>query len=198
MNFAPSVHEQVDDGLSVVRIHRFDRQGERRTMALSGATLLSAEYPGAMRASWSYPRLAQQLKMIGTPREDLIELFNRMVFNALVGNDDDHPRNHAAIYNQNEKRWRLSPAFDVVPNPYEQPRTLSMQLSEGRFDIAREAALTDAQYFGLLDRDAATAHLKDLIARIADTFPSVNAALSPELKQLLQERLSHGIEAIQG
>lgn len=39
--------------------------------------------------------LAEELKRIGAPAEDQLELFRRMVFNAIIGNDDDHPRNHA-------------------------------------------------------------------------------------------------------
>ncbi|WP_416048606.1 type II toxin-antitoxin system HipA family toxin [Cupriavidus basilensis] len=197
MHFARSVHHHVKDGLSVVRICRFDRHGQQRTMTLSGASLLSAEYPGGLSASWSYPRLAQELKRIGAPLEDRIELFERMVFNAIVGNDDDHPRNHATIYHAREQRWRLSPAFDVVPNPDAQPRTLTMQLSEGRFDIARDAVLTDAVHFGFDDKNAAATHLNQLLARIADTFPTVNAHLSIELRQRMRERLASGLQALQ-
>ena len=58
-------------------------------------------------------RLAEEHKRIGAPLEDRLDLFGRMVFNAIAGNDDDHPRNHAAIYKASEKRWRLSPDFDV-------------------------------------------------------------------------------------
>ncbi len=36
-----------------------------------------------------------------------------MVFNALISNIDDHPRNHAVIAPGRE--WRLSPAYDLTP-----------------------------------------------------------------------------------
>lgn len=196
MNFARSVHHQAHDGLSVVRIHRFDRQGDRRSMAISAASLLSVEYPGGLRAGWSYPFLAQVLKRIGAPPDDLIELFNRMVFNAIVGNDDDHPRNHAAIYHAQEARWRLSPAFDVVPNPDEEPRSLTMQLAAGRFDISREAVLADAPQFGFEDRGAAARHLDRLLLNIADAFPAVQADLPPALRQLLGDRLANGLQVL--
>ncbi|AOB30269.1 protein kinase [Bordetella sp. H567] len=198
LSVAQSVHHGAGDSLSVLRVRRFDRQGERRLMAISGATLLSTEYPGAARASWSYPRMAEQLRRIGAPREDQIELFDRMVFNAIVGNDDDHPRNHAAIYRHEERRWRLSPAFDIVPTTEETPRALSMQLSEGRFDITREATLADAGRFGLPHKDAASAHLASLVKRIADAYPLVKAPLPAELRKLMDARLSHGVAALQG
>uniref|UniRef100_UPI0039F0F2C5 type II toxin-antitoxin system HipA family toxin n=1 Tax=Bordetella sputigena TaxID=1416810 RepID=UPI0039F0F2C5 len=193
LNAASTVHHR--EGMSVLRVHRFDRHGGRRTMAVSGATLLSTEYPGAARASWSYPRLAEQLRQIGAPHEDQVEVFDRMVFNAIVGNDDDHPRNHAAIYCVSENRWRLSPAFDIVPNAEETPRTLSMQLSAGRFDIARDAVLAGAAQFGLSDEQARV-HLHALIQRIANAYGTVDATLPKDLRELLAARLAHNVHIL--
>ena len=198
LNVAHSVHHQVGGAPSVVRVLRFDRQGDRRNMVISAASLLSAEYPGGQRAGWSYPLLAQILLRIGVPLGDRIELFNRMVFNALVGNDDDHPRNHAAMYNAKEQRWRLSPAFDVVPNPEMDPRALTMQVSAGRFDISREAVLADATLFGFDNRRAAGDHLDALLGTIADAFPTVEVELPAELSKMMRDRLAKGIERLGG
>jgi serine/threonine-protein kinase HipA len=54
------------------------------------------------------------VRLAGGPVEDRIELFGRMVFNAVCGNDDDHVRNHAIFYNAERRCWRLAPAFDEV------------------------------------------------------------------------------------
>ncbi|MDP2103050.1 MAG: HipA domain-containing protein [Methylotenera sp.] len=143
-----------DHARSAVLVKRFDRTGAQRHMVISGASLLETEYPasrhygGQNQARWSYPLLAQALRRIGAPKSDLNELFGRMLFNALCGNDDDHPRNHAAIWNQQERKWRLAPAFDVVPNISDMPRRLAMQLSANRWDIEQEALLADWRYFG--------------------------------------------------
>ena len=193
LNFAHSVYHQVGSAPSVLRVLRFDRQGDRRKMVISGASLLSAEYPGGARAGWSYPLLAQMLQRIGAPQSDQVELFDRMVFNAIVGNDDDHPRNHAAIYETKENRWRLSPAFDVVPNPEMEPKSLTMQVSAGRVDITRKAVLADAVMFGFKDQGEAELHLDALLGTIADVFPTVQAELPAALIKLLRERLHHGI-----
>ncbi len=37
-----------------------------------------------------------------------------MVFNALISNVDDHPRNHAVIAMDTD--WKLSPAYDLTPS----------------------------------------------------------------------------------
>ena len=38
-----------------------------------------------------------------------------MIFNALISNTDDHPRNHAII--ARDRSWQLSPAYDLTPTP---------------------------------------------------------------------------------
>ena len=37
-----------------------------------------------------------------------------MVFNALIGNTDDHTRNHGFLYHFGTQQWSLAPAFDVL------------------------------------------------------------------------------------
>lgn len=51
---------------------------------------------------------------------DLTELFERCAMNVLLGNADDHLRNHGFLLGR--AGWRLSPVFDVNPNP--DPRAL--------------------------------------------------------------------------
>jgi serine/threonine-protein kinase HipA len=160
-----------DDTRTAVLVKRFDRFGNQRHMVLSGASLLQTEYPANTgrkndNSRWSYPLLAQTMRAIGAPDKDLIELFGRMLFNALIGNDDDHPRNHAVVWNQSERKWRLSPAFDVVPNMTETPKTLSMQLSQGRWDISNAALFADWKYFGFSSLAQAYQYANELIVKI--------------------------------
>ena len=201
LHFANSVHHKLSDGLSVVRILRFDRQAGRRCMSISAASLLQTEYPGntaEQMSRWSYPRLAEELKRIGAPDEDGIELFGRMVFNALVGNDDDHPRNHAVVYRQAEKCWRLSPAFDVVPHPDETPKTLAMQLSLGQNVISREAILLDALRFGFDDVEVASAYLDKLMQQIGTAFTQVDTLLGNDLRRMMAQRLQDNMKILAG
>lgn len=106
------------------------------------------------------------------------------------GNDDDHPRNHAVIYDAEHSSWRLSPAFDVVPNPDDEPRTLCMQLSHGRFDISRDAVLAEAWHFGFDTRADAESHLDALLEKIHMAFQTLEVELSNDLRQLLSRRLA--------
>lgn len=73
------------------------------------------------------------------PRADARELFKRMVFNALISNTDDHPRNHAVIAPGND--WRLSPVYDLVPLPAVRVERRDLALTVG--DFGRYANVTN-------------------------------------------------------
>ena len=48
--------------------------------------------------------------------EEARECFRRAVFNLLTTNRDDHGRNHAFLYNEADRTWTLSPAYDLNPS----------------------------------------------------------------------------------
>jgi serine/threonine-protein kinase HipA len=68
-----------------------------------------------LSTSYNYPALAEFIRHKSDSPEDAKELFRRMAFNVLMGNTDDHARNHAFLYKFASKSWRLSPAYDVTP-----------------------------------------------------------------------------------
>ncbi|MGN0368262.1 MAG: type II toxin-antitoxin system HipA family toxin [Wujia sp.] len=48
------------------------------------------------------------------PVEDRIKLWNRIVFNYLIGNTDCHVKNFSLLYSSDLKSIRLAPAYDIV------------------------------------------------------------------------------------
>jgi serine/threonine-protein kinase HipA len=107
-------------GRDVLMVERFDREYTEgsylRFGLVSGLTLLDCDENYLDRERWSYPLLADELRRWSEkPDEDRIELFRRIVFNAAVTNNDDHPRNHAV--RRTARGWRLTPAYDLVPAP---------------------------------------------------------------------------------
>jgi len=197
LDFAESVFTPAGETspLHVYRSLRFDRKGSQRIMTVSAASLLQTEYPGGGNGNlaWSYPNLANTLIKLGAPIEDGIELFGRMIFNAVIGNDDDHPRNHAVRYLHEEERWRLAPAYDVVPNTEFMPRDLCMQLSTGNRAIRRQAALRDARAFGFAAQAQAAEYLDALLERITDGFEEIRDMLDAPLRNMMSGRLGDGL-----
>ena len=163
-------------------IERFDRVPhgnwlERRPFA-SGLTMLGAHESEVSR--YSYADLAGAIRQYGTKiREDLHELFRRMVFNILVTNDDDHLRNHGFLFDGNG--WRLSPLYDVVPKPQVGlERRLVLGVGpEGR-NATLDNALAGAAVFDL-GPDEASAMAEELRKIVAARWQPLfkEAGLSP-------------------
>lgn len=100
-------------GRDVLLVERFDRPGDGlRRAVVSALTILELDPMMARYAS--YANLAHVIRKRFTgAREALRELFARITFNVLVGNTDDHARNHAAFW---DGQWlTLAPAYDVCP-----------------------------------------------------------------------------------
>jgi len=149
----------------VLLVKRFDREktkaGYLRARMVSGLTLLRAEDATAERANWSYPALAEELRRAcAASREAAHELFRRMVFNALISNTDDHPRNHAII--ARERTWAISPAYDLTPAPsVGMERDLAMTVGDlGRRATAQNLVTQSARF--LLSQDEAQAIIAEM------------------------------------
>lgn len=101
-------------GRDVLLVERFDRAGTRRRSVLSALTLLGLHELAARHGT--YVGLAERIRLrFASPVTTLHQLFRRLVVNVLVGNTDDHPRNHAAFWDGTA--LALTPAFDVCPQP---------------------------------------------------------------------------------
>jgi len=96
-------------------------------------------------------------------REDLEQLWRRMVFNILVSNTDDHLRNHGFILTPNG--WRLSPAFDMNPN--ETGNGLTLNISESSNELDVELAMDTADLYRL-KREKAGEILNELQQEISN------------------------------
>jgi serine/threonine-protein kinase HipA len=121
-------------------VKRFDRErtesGYRRARMLSALTLLRTGDTHQDRDRWSYVLLVEELRRLcADPKADAHELYRRMVFNALISNLDDHPRNHAVVAMSDE--WKLSPAYDLTPAPVLSIESRSLSMSVG--DLGRVA-----------------------------------------------------------
>lgn len=101
-------------GREVLLVERFDRPGGgRRRMIVSGLTMLGfGDFLGARYSS--YPEILDVLRGSASSGQGLgRRLFERIVFNILIGNTDDHARNHAAFWDG--AHLDLTPAYDLCP-----------------------------------------------------------------------------------
>ncbi|KZC38945.1 MULTISPECIES: type II toxin-antitoxin system HipA family toxin [Rhodanobacter] len=104
-------------------VRRFDRQGDSRRLYASTMTL-TGRNDGE---GGSYLDIAQAIQRHGDPGgigDDLAQLYRRIAFSILIGNRDDHLRNHGFL--RTPDGWRLAPAFDINPNPDKREHALAI------------------------------------------------------------------------
>ena len=127
-------------------VKRFDRDGSKRIHFSSAMTLLGKTDGASAVDGSSYLDIASFIRSNGSqPREDLIELWKRIVFNIAVANTDDHLRNHGFILEKNG--WKLSPLYDVNPNIYGNSLSLNITNSDATLDF--NLALETAEFYGI-------------------------------------------------
>jgi serine/threonine-protein kinase HipA len=115
---------------------RFDRTNDQRRIHFASAMTLLGLQDGADHADG-----IGYLDLVGfimqhcpAAKEDLEQLWRRMLFNVLVSNTDDHMRNHGFILT--DKGWRLSPAYDMNPNEMGNGLTLNISENSNTLDIS--------------------------------------------------------------
>ncbi len=140
-------------GRSVLIVYRFDRalDGERIGYR-SALTMLEARD----REQRSYLDIGEVIEERSpSATEDLQQLWRRIAFFILVSNTDDHLRNHAFLHVDLDS-WRLSPAFDLNPNPESGPKYLSTAIDDAETEARIDVLLEVAPYFRLDNGDALT------------------------------------------
>ncbi|MXY41673.1 MAG: type II toxin-antitoxin system HipA family toxin [Rhodospirillaceae bacterium] len=158
----------------VLLIRRFDREraanGWTRRALVSALTLLGLDE--RMAAHASYEALADIVRARFTdPAETLRELFARMTFNILVGNTDDHARNHAAFWDGDG--LTLTPAYDICPQSRtgrEASQAMQIHGLERRSQLS--LCLAAANKF-LLSEERALAIMADQVTAIVANWQAV-------------------------
>ncbi|MCM1484308.1 MAG: type II toxin-antitoxin system HipA family toxin [Muribaculaceae bacterium] len=94
---------------------RFDRSDEgKRIHYASALTSLGLEDGDNASTGFGYPDIVDFIIQHGSNVEaNLEELYRRVAFYIIVGNSDDHFRNHGFLLTR--KGWELSPAYDINP-----------------------------------------------------------------------------------
>ncbi len=131
---------------------RFDRtQGQKRLHFASALTLLGYNDGADHSDGISYLEMAAFIIQQGASvKDDLEQLWRRMLFNILVSNTDDHLRNHGFLLTPSG--WRLSPAYDMNPNELGNGLTLNITDTSNDQDVT--LALEVARHFKLKPDEA--------------------------------------------
>ncbi|EFO28689.1 toxin-antitoxin system, toxin component, HipA family [Roseibium sp. TrichSKD4] len=149
--------EQVLDR-EVLLVERFDRipvdEGKNwhRRSILSALTWTQETELAARHIA--YTELADIMRArFANPKKDLPEFFARLSFNILVGNTDDHARNHAGFWDG--EQLSLTPAYDIAPQKRGTGEAnQALNITPGKNAAQLVNVLEAAPYFQLSEADA--------------------------------------------
>lgn len=169
LNVPESKLERFSSNGSTFLVKRFDRDGSRRIHFSSAMTMLGKVDGAGAGDGTGYLDMVSFIKSNGaSPKEDLVELWKRVVFNMAVSNTDDHLRNHGFLLTGNG--WRLSPMYDV--NPVEEGDELALNVSENDNRISIDLALETAHYYGI-DRSDAERIVSEILSTVKENWEKI-------------------------
>ena len=165
-------------GQDICLVRRFDRVVNQaasgitaRRGFLSARTVFYDDPAYAAVGTGSYQRLSRWMPRYGASRADQQQLFVRMVFNAVVRNDDDHEQNHGLVHVRAD-RFSLAPAYDIVPNLLPRPVNYHALLigGSGAGTVANLVAV--AEDFAL-SRDEAREIVRSVESQVLNTWQDI-------------------------
>lgn len=137
--------QRMTDAGTTFLVRRFDRTPDDRRVHFASAMTMLGRTDNDARPT-SYLDLAEVITRHGErPAADLTELWSRIVFSMAVSNFDDHLRNHGFLLGR--QGWRLSPIYDVNPDPTGTGLSLEVTTGDNRPDF--DLALSVSDYFGM-------------------------------------------------
>ena len=106
--------------------------------------------------------LARMFRLIrehsAEPVTDVLKLWDRVVFNILIGNSDCHLKNHSLLYSSSLRAVRLAPAYDMLSTSVYESSTRELSAAVGPAStldqVNREALSEAASEIGLGPRMA--------------------------------------------
>ncbi len=148
----------ASEGGRIFLTRRFDRtRPAMRRHFFSAHALVSR---ARKACDHSYLEIVDLIEKLTPSRQaDLEELWRRVAFQILIGNGDDHLRNHGFLLN--EDGWHLAPAYDLNPSVSSTRMTLSFD--ENCFEFNLDALLSAAPVWGLSVERA-----RELIEQVID------------------------------
>ena len=125
---------------------------------------------------------------INSLSENTSELFRRIVFNILIGNHDDHFRNHGFLLRPDG--WELSPAYDLNPS-LEKTQVLAISPYSNQSSVKE---LFESSDYYLLSKNEAKEIIEEVTASVGQWRQiAKNIKISPGEQERFAKRFDWAI-----
>lgn len=146
---------------------RYDRIEGHKKHILTASGMTGWDYNDPEMSS--YENLFDLAIFLKLPYKEIDELFRRMIFNLVFANMDDHLKNHSFIYDEENDKWNLAPAYDLTYslNPLINFKRSARALSINgkRIDITLDDVLKIADKFTIKNP-------KGIITQVQNNIPT--------------------------
>lgn len=165
---------ELPGGQAAFGTRRFDRHDGMRVPMQSLASFTGANYQVA--GSMDYVNFLRATQLCTNNAQEKLRAFERVVFNVIFNNRDDHPKNVAYLMSSTGD-WTLAPAFDVTycdgPGGYHQMDVMGEALNPA-YDHIRSLGMREAD---LSEKEVR--HIIEKIAGVACNFTVLANQLLP-------------------
>ncbi|WP_271408097.1 type II toxin-antitoxin system HipA family toxin [Pseudomonas sp. Q1-7] len=190
---ADTEHFELPNGQAAFATRRFDRQKGMRVPMQSLAAFTGADFRAA--GALDYTNFLRATQFCCNDVREKAVAFERIVFNVVFNNRDDHPKNFAYLMSPSGQ-WKLAPAYDVTfcegPGGYHQ-----MDVMGEAFGITRKHLLRLA----MEEADLSARDTADIIERICHVASGFAASakrqfpngITPDTLRTIQTRIDDNI-----
>lgn len=167
---------------------RFDRTDQGHKIHMQSLCAIG-HYDYQLAGAYSYEQAMAIMQKLKLSIEDLIQFYRRALFNIIARNQDDHTKNIAFLMDQ-EGKWSLAPAFDVMYSYNPQGAWTSqhqMSLNGKRDDFHLDDLLALGNRFHLGSQNKLMQIIEQIIA-VVEQWPdyAAQAELSQEWMQQIK------------
>lgn len=146
---------------------RYDRIEGYKKHILTASGMTGWDYNDPEMSS--YENLFDLAIFLKLAYKEIDELFRRMIFNIVFANMDDHLKNHSFIYDEENDKWNLAPAYDLTyslnPLINFKRSTRALSINGKRIDITLDDVLKIADKFTIKNP-------KGIITQVQNNIPS--------------------------
>lgn len=167
---------------------RFDRVGDKRIHYASSLTLTGLKDGDGNQTGKGYLDIINAIVSdvnVCHPMDNIKELYRRIAFSILIGNHDDHFRNHGFLLTKNG--WTLSPAFDINPS-LSMAQSLMISESSNSSLLSDLLAASDSYLLEKRDAEEIVGQVKDAVSDWRQTAKNIG------ISETEQQRFAHRID----
>ena len=173
------------DGAYHFLTKRYDRTNNKKLHVQSLAALSPQ--------SSSYEDLFEIAEKLKLTREDIIELYRRLLFNVVIHNIDDHARNFSFIMDATGK-WSLSPAYDIS-YPITERNNHNMTLNGKNENFKMDDILSIAYTYRILNHEEIYQKILSAVSCL-NTILEINGVVG-KFNKTICKRVSENMNILQ-